>query len=269
MIYRETRAQELVDLLWATPISPWHHRINMLGDPGHRELQVTQAAWIRALLASFVKKWVGQRISIGGLYGTKYPDRQVLPWDLYTQAAFLIVIGLELQDAIEGFRGTWAAALRNASSVQDGGDPAFFGRHNLLNQDQGVRTVLQVANDIFFVRRPDFTLAWLNEADESPAELVTPSEADRVQKIVAGLRTTHLGRLARDLGQALCTYDWRASSAPGVRDREELRNLKQSFRGSSGYRRMREDVLLHLSRGDGWVATAAKTVCSGLGYDLS
>ncbi|NJN92458.1 MAG: hypothetical protein HC878_20250 [Leptolyngbyaceae cyanobacterium SL_5_14] len=33
-IYRETRAQELVESLWAYPESPWYQRINMLGESG-------------------------------------------------------------------------------------------------------------------------------------------------------------------------------------------------------------------------------------------
>ena len=30
-------------------------------------------------------------------------------------------------------------------------DPAFVGRHNLLNQDQGLRAFLQVSNDVCYV----------------------------------------------------------------------------------------------------------------------
>jgi hypothetical protein len=30
-VYRESRAQELTEALWATPMSPWHRRINILG----------------------------------------------------------------------------------------------------------------------------------------------------------------------------------------------------------------------------------------------
>ena len=41
-IYRETRAQELVDMLWAYPESPWYKRINMLGETGFRGKQVSQ-----------------------------------------------------------------------------------------------------------------------------------------------------------------------------------------------------------------------------------
>ena len=271
-IYRETRAQEIVDLLWSTRRSPWFRRINMLGEPGYRELQVTQAAWIRSLLASFVKKWEGQRVQIGGLFGTKLYDKPALSWDLHTQAAFLILIGLELQTAIKHLQDKWADDLRRtlASMHSSDKDPAFFGRHNLLNQDQGVRILLQVANDIFFLKSNDIFFV---ESDEMPFILPdteygqNPDDWDttRVQNCIDMLQITSIGEAVRDLGQALATYDWRAASAPGLTDDEKF--VKQGFRGSGGYRHMREDVLRHLRTGQGWVAVAAAEVCSRLGYD--
>lgn len=33
LVYRESRAQELTEILWASPESPWYKRINMLGGP--------------------------------------------------------------------------------------------------------------------------------------------------------------------------------------------------------------------------------------------
>ena len=94
VIYRETRAQELVDLLWSYPESPWYHRINMLGERRNKGLTVTQASWVRSLLASFVKNWEGRRISIGGLFGSTVGEHNtVLPWSRSEQAAFLILIG--------------------------------------------------------------------------------------------------------------------------------------------------------------------------------
>ena len=60
MVYRETRAQELVDRLWSAEESPWHRRINMLGSSGTRGTMVTQSAWVRSIMASFVKSWDGR-----------------------------------------------------------------------------------------------------------------------------------------------------------------------------------------------------------------
>src|ERR1700722_3363273 len=57
-IYRETRAQEITEALWSYPKSPWHRRIDMLGEGGRKH--VTQAAWVRSLTATFVKSFEGR-----------------------------------------------------------------------------------------------------------------------------------------------------------------------------------------------------------------
>lgn len=266
LIYRETRAQELVDLLWATRESPWYRRINMLGDPGYRELHVTQAAWVRSLMASFVKKWEGQRIQIGGLFGTKLNDKPALAWDLNAQAAFLVLVGTELQAAIENSNDDWANQLRDAPTASEvpGRDAAFFGRHNLLNQDQGIRIFLQVANDLFFVAGNDieFNIPALEYHDH---DVDDAHDVPRVHSCLAAFRADPIRGRARQLGIALASYDWRASSAPGLNADQQA--LKQGFRGSGGYRQMREDVLRHLSGCEGWVAIAAHSVLYRLGYE--
>jgi len=90
-IYRETRAQELTEALWAIPESPWYQRINMLGEPGLTDAMVSQAAWIRSLMATFVKLWEGRGVSIGGLFGARLGNhREALPWSRAQQAALLI-----------------------------------------------------------------------------------------------------------------------------------------------------------------------------------
>ena len=66
-VYRESRAQELTEALWSFADSPWAGRIDMLGEHGRK--MVSQAAWIRSLLATFVKKWEKASTCIGGLYG--------------------------------------------------------------------------------------------------------------------------------------------------------------------------------------------------------
>ena len=84
-IYRETRCQELVECLWSHPDSPWHQRINMLGETaqqlGSEASMATQAAWIRSLMATFVKQWEGSNVAIGGLFGApRTADDPFLPW---------------------------------------------------------------------------------------------------------------------------------------------------------------------------------------------
>ena len=126
LIYRETRSQELVDKLWSHPKSPWYHRINMLGDTGHKGIMVTQAAWVRSLMVSFVKNWEGPRIQIGGLFGTKVGNHNaVLRWNLLEQAAFLIFVGGKVRNAISDSQDKWAKALREQNKAEEQ-DLAFF-----------------------------------------------------------------------------------------------------------------------------------------------
>ena len=238
-VYRESRAQEIVDILWAHEESPWYRRINMLGEPGHRGLMVTQAGWIRSLLASFVKRWDG-RAAPGGLFGAPVGShRTVLPWTLEQQAAFLIFLGRRFCTALQEASHGWMSPLRDSwPGREDRGDPAFVGRHNLLNQDQGLRAFLQVSNDICYVAAKN----WLQE------ELVSTDPGESPGVAVA-LRLFESSQLLSDyidvLTQALAQFDWRSSDAPGLTSDERLR--RSAFRGSGGYRVLREELLRHLS----------------------
>jgi DGQHR domain-containing protein len=94
-IYREARAQELTEILWSHPTSPWYDRINMLGERQSR--WVTQSAWIKSLTASFVRSWDGRTSSTGGLFGGRSKrGGEVLGWSRAQQAAFLIFIWTSL-----------------------------------------------------------------------------------------------------------------------------------------------------------------------------
>ena len=269
-IYRETRAQELVDLLWYHPESPWHHRINMLGESGNRGRKVTQAAWVRSLLVSFVKSWEGPGVQIGGLFGTTVGQhRTVLSWTRADQAAFLIVMGQKIQNTIEKTNEPWTKALREqalreqerSSSEEDTlkKDPAFFGSDTLMNQDQGIRILLQVVNDLCFVRADELALYdWGGDRDEEEDQKAITASIDSLskkEKIIAFLK---------ELSESLATYDWRASSGPGLT--EEERTRKAAFRGSGGYKELRRDVLKHIANSQGHVAQSAEEVIKVLEY---
>lgn len=258
-VYRESRAQEIVDILWAHSESPWYRRINMLGEPGHRGLMVTQAGWIRSLLASFVKRWE-VRTTPGGLFGSPVGSHQtVLPWTLEQQAAFLIFLGQRLRAAIEESAHEWMTALRQRFPDRENEeDPAFVGRHNLLNQDQGLRAFLQVSNDVCYATPTH----WLNkEAFSVPA---APDEPDGVSVALQHFESNEPLRTHIDaLSQALAEFDWRSSDAPDLIQDERLR--RSAFRGSGGYRVLREEVLRHLSGDETTVGSAAETVLKMLG----
>jgi len=263
-IYRETRAQEIVDLLWSHSSSPWHKRINMLGEPGFRATMVSQSAWIHSLLATYIKSWEGSGVRIGGLFGSPVGSQKMtLPWSRLEQAAFLIVAGQCLRDSIRSENHSWMKALRSDKSqslIKNDDDLAFYGRHSLLNQDQGIRAFLYATNDLCYVRADSLSLAeWGGQS------IFEGDEQVRLTKAVDSLKKKAkiLGFL-KELGKLLATYDWRASSAPALGDEEILR--KAAFRGSGGYKALRRHLLQHLSGKDNDLGKAAREVSSALGY---
>lgn len=266
IIYRETRAQEIVDLLWAYPESPWYHRINMLGEKGFQGLMVTQSAWIRSLLASFVKRWEGGNIYIGGLFGSLVGQHKtVLRWSRVDQVAFLIATGQLIKKSINESEEPWAKVLRKHNQAapdffEGGQDPAFFGANNLLNQDQGVRALLQVVNDLCFKRADELRLY-----DWNPPQQGEGPDHEQVAASIESLRKNpKISGFLKQLSEQMSSYDWRAASAPGLNEKQMTQ--KKSFRGSGGYKELRRDLLLHISEGPGEIALTAREILDVLGY---
>jgi hypothetical protein len=243
-IYRETRSQELTEALWSHPDSPWYDRINMLGERPSN--WVTQNAWIKSLMATLVRPWEGRGAKIGGLFGSRLQeqDGEVLGWSRVQQAAFLIFAWQRLAKAIRDVETPWATALRAEAnrrglSVSKSEDPAFYGSGSLIVTDQGVRGFLHVVNDLCFVRAPNLKLdSWQigERGSATDAGAVTLALKSIAKEPVAAF----LGSIAIDLA----TFDWRTSSAPSIS--EEQRRQKLVFRGSSGYKELRAQLLEHL-----------------------
>jgi hypothetical protein len=248
-VYRETRAQELTEALWAVPQSPFYQYVNMLGDRGTPG--ITQAAWIRSLMASFVKAADGPRSSVGGLYGSsRVTKRGLLPWTRAQQGAFLIKGWSELASTVAGTKYPWAQILR-ADAHGAPKDAAFYGEHSLLNSDPGIRGVLYVLNDLCFVRADAMKLSeWLAPAVERGS--IAEATADALKDLE---KQNHIVEFFREIAGALAAYDWRSSSAPDLKPAEA--RAKQALRGSGGYRLMRLDLLRHLSKYGGTVGDAA------------
>ena len=235
-VYRETRAQELVEALWAHPLSPWQNRINMLGEPGAG--QVRQAAWIRSLVATFVRAFEGPRVKIGGLFGARPREHEpVVPWSRPQQAAFLIRAWSLLSAAIEEQVPGWAQVLRTHHGDSD---LIMFTAGSLLNSDQGVRAFLSVLNDLTVVRNAELRLGeW--EVDEVGETSDFQDVSMALEALDAhGDLIAHLMHLAT----AAATFDWRSAAAPELDDQEKL--LRMTFRGSGGYQQLRFAVLEHL-----------------------
>lgn len=262
-IYRETRAQELTEALWGHPESPWYQRINMLGETGLPEKMVSQAAWIRSLMTTYVKAFEGKGIAIGGLFGAPVGSHeQVLPWNRAQQAAFLIRVGQKFSESVSKCRAPWAERLRaevKSKKSKPNHDPAFAGPYTLLNTDQGVRGMLYVTNDLCYVRVDDLKLSdWEAEGNAGAAD------EREVSGALATLKKKPVDKFLGDIAESLATYDWRTSGAPGLTEEEQL--VKGAFRGGGGYKTLRHQLLLHLARSAGDVGKAAKNVLNILGY---
>jgi DGQHR domain-containing protein len=263
-IYRETRAQELTEALWDHPQSPWHQRINMLGEPGLRWKMVSQAAWIRSLMATFVRSWEGRRASIGGLFGAPIgADQEMLPWSRAEQAAFLILVWQQVADAVRNCRLAWAESLRMIEDEEGelGQDPAFAGPRTLLNTDQGVRGVLYVTNDLCYIRCEDLALMGWGSIEDAAA-----SDETAVTRALDSLKEqSHIVKFLQWIAASLAKYDWRTASAPGLS--EDEKTLKLAFRGSGGYKELRRQLLRHLSDESNTIGITAEAVLETLGYD--
>lgn len=265
-IYRETRSQELVEILWSSTESPWRERINMLGESGYSNLMVSQAAWIRSLMATFVKSWSGRGTKrLGGLFGSPAGSHeQVIPWSLSQQAAFIILVGQKLEESIKSSKEKWAKSARDNEPKQPSlfdakKDYAFYGPNNLLNTDQGIRGLLQIVNDLFYLRAEELNLdSWLIEDDIPEDKQKAVSSAIKSLK-----RQKVIIDFISELTQILASYDWRSSSAAGLS--EEERMYKAAFRGSGGYKELRMQLLQHVAKGNGRVNKVAKELEGILG----
>lgn len=273
-IYRETRCQELVEALWSSEASPWHDRINMLGEKkADRERQtqmVTQAAWIRSLMATFVKQWEGTGSKIGGLFGAgKNQNDLFLQWNRPMQAAVLLYAGSALQHAVKNTRADWATYLRNIESPHlfEVEDPAMYGEYTLLATDQGIRGFLSVINDLLFVYADELDLSswtWESVYETAKAKKLAATEEEAQSLALSSIKKTAIAKFVNEIAGWLSEYDWRSSSTPDISEAE--RREKLVFRGSSGYKELRKQLLDHLTKKSGDVGKAARDVLSRLGY---
>jgi DNA-sulfur modification-associated len=235
-IYRETRAQEITEAMWSYPGSAWHERIDMLG--GRKG--VTQASWIRALQATFVKAFESNRATVGGLFGApRGQDELVLEWSRAEQSAFIVLIWQAMQSAVKASKDAWAQDLR-AKAKADSLDAAFAGEHTLLNNDQGVRGVLSVFNDLCWMMSEHLKL------DDLAGTVKGEGTAESaISEALARMRKSAVGKFVGVVAKDLAAYDWRTSGASGLS--ENTRSAKARFRGGTGYRELRVDLLRHLA----------------------
>ena len=261
IVYRETRAQELTEVLWSFPTSPWYDRINMLGERQNR--WVTQSAWIKSLSATFVRSWSRRSKSTGGLFGGRSRhDEEVLGWSRAQQAAFLIFSWRQFLDAISASKSDWAEHLRhirrsaetkarrsNDSIARE--DLAFYGPYSLIATDQGVRGFLHVLNDICYVRASKLGLNNWRPDDRLSLDLDLS-----VERSLNALDEQEFADFITNICELLASFDWRTSATPDLD--EGLRRAKLAFRGSGGYKEIRVQLLEHLASVEDQIGDSAK-----------
>lgn len=253
LVYRESRAQELTEVLWATPESPWYKRINMLGGARKESGPVTQAAFVRSLIASMVKPWAATgRAKVGGIFGGTPNQNDGLAWSRLQQGAFLVTAWRLLAEAVGKADASWAHAIREEKAQLDDaeGDPAFSGGYSLLATDQGVRGFQHVVNDLSYIRQRQLGLADWRDAGDI-ADVSAENVAEVGKTLPAGVLAFLTG-----IAEGLATYDWRTSSFPGLSENDRL--TKAALRGSGGYKELRDQLVTHLQKAaDPDVALAA------------
>ncbi|MCD9096806.1 DGQHR domain-containing protein [Luteimonas sp. A1P009] len=254
-IYQEHRAQEITEALWRSESSVWRDRIELFG--GRVEGHVSNAAFIRTLMATFVRRW-GADHRIGGLFGSvdREGKERVLRWNRAQQIAFLITIWNEVAIAVKTSRDAWAIACRDSYgglSVEQKRkinphdlDAAFAGPYTLLGTDQGVRAVCYVFNAFF---QASYSEVGLEEWESDNEAGNATSDVD-VEACIKSLRSqksifSFVSSLASSLVQS--GFDWRTSAEPGLKMGSQESALRQaSYRGSSGYKLLQDNLIRHL-----------------------
>jgi DGQHR domain-containing protein len=256
LIYRQARAQELVELLWSYPESPWYQRINMLGDSGMGKT-VKQAAWITSLLATYLRPRKDKSSGIGGLFGSPVGlAKRILPWSRVQQAAFLIYTWQMIRSAVFNCNEKWAEDLREGKQINllDNLDPAFGGSfETLLNTNIGTRGFLYITNDLTYIYSDELDLEnWLlgdEESDNPDQQAITNALESLLEQPVASF--------IRDIADHLASYDWRTPSAPGLSSSES--QSKKTISGGSGYKELRLQLLHHLENSNSSSLVTAAT----------
>lgn len=246
-IYRQARAQELTEILYTQPESPFNNRINMLGESvktAPAGARVSQAGWVNAITTSFLSSGSGR--SASGLFAADItPAMGPLDWSRPQQAAFLIAIWVSIRDAVINNVHDWVDQLLSSGGqarLDNDATEAFAGNRTMLNQEQGVRGVLAVANEIFFSLARLKPELFQIETRVVPGTATTPED---VAHALAELKASDLFQSIEIFGSSLAGFDWRSADAPGLD--EDQRLLKRAFRGGSGYVALRQQLFKHLT----------------------
>jgi len=259
-IYREARAQELTELMYLHPESPWFQRINMLGGSGINvpaTAGVTQAGWVRALTSTFLAPG-GRGRAAKGLFAAPI-NNAPLDWPRSRQAALIMELWRGIRKNIVDSDPRWARGLRVRESgrtpERTAREDPFSGTRTMLNQEQGVRGVLATSNEILYSQAVDDSRMFDWELD---INIGTTTSIDEVTFAINHVKPRKLKTYIEGLAKGLAEFDWRTMEAPNLSDHQRL--TKRAYRGSGGYVALREQLLSHLAKRDDSVGERAAIV---------
>lgn len=251
-VYRETRAQELVEALWVYDQSPWFNRINMLGNVSEGK-NISQAAFIRALSNTYLKRKLRKPIS--GLFADVLSNKnyEEIKWVRAQQAGFLILLWEQIATSASESDQNWAQKLKsekkelllfdsdNARNSFVKINDAFLSKNSMLSRDQGVTGVSMFTNDLLFVAANHFNdfdfneIEWNGDIDERQIEI------NSIDKAIYQFRNSSLYSLIKDISFQLTYFDWRMPTS--LFEDETKRDLQKRFKGTGGYREVWRELL--------------------------
>lgn len=248
-VYQEHRAQELTEVLWRHNRSPWKDRIELHG--ARKEGHVSNAAFIRSLTASFVRRW-GKENRIGGLFGSIGGNgiEKVLPWKRSQQAAFLIACWTHLHLVIKKSTAPWVVALRDERTRTESlleqsefeKNAAFSGGNTLISTDQGCRVMFIVFNAMSQLAYEELELErWeSDEVSDKPSDVDVSIALDQFNDLPKP------NKYLKDICETLVNngMDWRTSGAKSLSPQES--QMQAAYRGSSGYSLLQRECFKYL-----------------------
>lgn len=238
-IYKEARAQEIVETLWSYNDSPWHKKINMLGERGSPF--VKQTTWVRAITTNFFKE--------GGLFQS-FPNKRILPWTRPQQAAFIIYFGKCLHEALDALikddPTSWPHQLENnieliSTSILE---KVWSGDKSLLNMDSGINALCMVINSYFC---DDLKFEMLNSWFQEEEFEDNLSNINHVLALLDNAEILYdnisLKNHIHNLANKLATFDWRSAKADNLT--QEQITQRKTYRGTGGYISLRDAIIEH------------------------
>jgi DGQHR domain-containing protein len=260
-VYREVRAQEITEILWSYPDSPWRGLIDMLSTSRN---MISQAAFIRALVNTFLRR--GSIRQVPGLFsgqGRYGEQEKFIPWSRTQQATFVLYIWSVITQTLSKKRPKWAQHLRkyhkdSKTVIQTNFldeinldekkpiDFAFASRFSMLSSDQGVRAVCAVINDLVWLNFTSLSLDnWTDNLEEETTQI------DNIEIATALHRLEDIKEFTdfiQAVGDIIINFDWRTAGTPNIE--QNARNNAERYRGAGGYRALQNDLLTLLSNSD-------------------